>query len=184
MKRVYFIKPIGFDGPIKIGCSASPTGRAENLALWSPFPLEVLAEIEGGFDIERRFHAKFYDDHRGHEWFTISPDLLSLISEVKSGVFDIDTLPPPRSLARSARKGRGRKWTDEEKASVRRRNALKKAEKASGLVLDYPHSIERADAFIANPCEATGGVTDGRRRARAEARVAAYHRRLAQQVAA
>ena len=46
MTYVYFIKPIGMDGPIKIGCSVSPDRRRETLEWWCPFPLEILAEIE------------------------------------------------------------------------------------------------------------------------------------------
>lgn len=35
--HVYFIKPIGMDGPIKIGCSDKPARRLITLAAWSPF---------------------------------------------------------------------------------------------------------------------------------------------------
>lgn len=69
MSRVYFIKPIGFDGPIKIGCSISPDGRRDTLQTWCPFPLEIVAEIEGDTKLERRFHLMFDDTCKGREWF-------------------------------------------------------------------------------------------------------------------
>ena len=45
-RYVYFIKPVGMEGPIKIGCSIMPTERLEGLAVWSPFPLEIVAAIQ------------------------------------------------------------------------------------------------------------------------------------------
>lgn len=93
MTRVYFIKPIGMDGPIKIGCSFAPSNRKASLETWSPFPLEIIAEIDGDFRLERRFHAAFLDDHCHHEWFRVSPRLSMVIAEINAGEFDIDTLP-------------------------------------------------------------------------------------------
>lgn len=92
-RRVYFIKPIGMDGPIKIGCSIAPDNRRETLQSWCPFPLEVLAEIEGGYLLERRFHQAFIADHRGHEWFNTTPRLLATIDEIILGTFLTETLP-------------------------------------------------------------------------------------------
>lgn len=93
MKRVYFIKPIGMDGPIKIGCSVSPEGRRASLEAWCPFPLEVMAEIEGSYDLEQRFHARFLHLHERLEWFAAGEDLLAAIADIRGGRFDIDSLP-------------------------------------------------------------------------------------------
>lgn len=93
MKRVYFIKPIGMAGPIKIGTSNSPTHRAQDLATWSPFPLEVVATVEGGVPMERRFHAAFQSLHKGREWFEASAELVAAINHINAGIFDFDTLP-------------------------------------------------------------------------------------------
>src|SRR3546814_4084305 len=54
MKRVYFIRPIGQAGPVKIGCSVGPNKRRHELETWSPVPLEIVDEIDGGFDLGRR----------------------------------------------------------------------------------------------------------------------------------
>mgnify|MGYP000023420825 CR=1 FL=1 len=93
-RSVYFIKPIGMDGPVKIGCSCSPTGRRDTLQSWSPLPLEIIAEISGDFLLERRFHTAFLASHRGFEWFDISPALVTTIAAINAGTFDTDTLPP------------------------------------------------------------------------------------------
>src|SRR3546814_2554543 len=84
MKRVYFIRPIGQAGPVKIGCSVGPNKRRHELETWSPVPLAIVAEIDGGFDIERRFHAKFQDNHERREWFNWSPGLDDTITAIRS----------------------------------------------------------------------------------------------------
>lgn len=109
-RTVYFIRPIGMSGPIKIGCSCSPTSRRDTLATWSPFPLEIVAEISGSMDYERRFHTLFRDQHRGHEWFDWTPELQRVIEEVAGGTFDLQTLPLPLPLPN--RKPRGNGWTE------------------------------------------------------------------------
>jgi hypothetical protein len=93
VKVVYFIRAIGMQGPIKIGCSFSPNGRKRTLEAWSPLPLEIIAEIEGGHDIERRFHQRFLSQHKAYEWFHWSPDLQGVIDSIRAGTFDITTLP-------------------------------------------------------------------------------------------
>jgi hypothetical protein len=98
-RRVYFIKPVGMPGPIKIGCSLSPDNRRETLETWCPVPLEVVAEIDGGFALERRFHTVFADSYIKHEWFVWTPELADLIEQIKAGAFDVDTLPAPAKLS-------------------------------------------------------------------------------------
>lgn len=177
MKWVYFIKPIGFDGPIKIGNSAAPGQRREQLSVWSPFPLEIAAQISGDHALERRFHARFFDQHVNHEWFTASPELLDTIAAVNAGTFDTDTLPAPRSLSRHPNGRGGPKWTEERKAQLRRDNAFRRAQAASGLTLDWPdqRDIAICEAFIANPCAATGGITQEELGERGKRRVLAHH---------
>lgn len=106
MKFVYFIKPIGMDGPIKIGCSSDPEIRRGALAAWSPFDLEVVATIEGGRLLEERFHAKFFRLHQRLEWFNWSPELQEVIDGIRAGTFDIEALPrasgPIKGLAQRA----------------------------------------------------------------------------------
>lgn len=110
-KTVYFIKPIGMDGPIKVGCSAHPDGRKTILENWSPFPLEIVARIAGGYDLERRFHAYFARHHQRREWFHSSPLIRKTIAAINAGHFDISILPEPRTISNLV-DGRPRKRSD------------------------------------------------------------------------
>lgn len=95
-KRVYFIRPKGMDGPVKIGCSASPDGRRKSLEQWSPFPLEIVAEMEGGFWLEKRLHWHFHQSRLHGEWFSATDKLLLVIQSIRDGSFDAAALPTER----------------------------------------------------------------------------------------
>lgn len=79
---VYFIRPVGLDGPIKIGCSTYPMSRLNALMTWSPFPLEILAMAPGGHSDERRLHQRFSADRLRSEWFRTTRELIDLIDGV------------------------------------------------------------------------------------------------------
>jgi hypothetical protein len=148
MKRVYFIKPVGMDGPVKIGCSRWPESRRKSLCPWSPFPLEIVAEIEGDFDLERRFHAMFLADHSHHEWFRASPELLATIAAICAGTFDVATLPDGAKLKRNVLTPR--KWTESQKAAAANTRLKNKLVAKLGRVpLDY--SVKGIAAFVADP---------------------------------
>lgn len=103
MKRVYFMKPIGMAGPIKVGCSIAPESRLKSLDIWSPFPLEIIATAEGGNGHERAVHWHLRDDRLHGEWFSASARLLDLIAFVKaSGAL------PPLETPPYGKTGRGR----------------------------------------------------------------------------
>lgn len=82
---VYFMKPVGMDGPIKIGCSNIPALRLEELAVWSPFPLEIIATTPGRQSDERFLHGCFAYCHLHREWFQPSPLLLETINSISTG---------------------------------------------------------------------------------------------------
>ncbi|WP_230280240.1 GIY-YIG nuclease family protein [Croceicoccus sp. Ery15] len=122
MKRVYFIKPVGMDGPVKIGCSQSPTSRRDALSTWSPFELEIVAEIEGGFDTEQCFHAMFEEQHQRREWFSWSEQLQDVIDSINAGTFDFNDLPGPKRITGNAGKTRRKRTVAEcYRASAMRR---------------------------------------------------------------
>lgn len=98
MRRVYFIRPIGMQGPVKIGCSKSPDGRRKTLENWSPFALEIIAEIDGNELLERQFHARFRHLHERREWFRWSPEIDEVVAQIRNGSFDAGTLPPPAKV--------------------------------------------------------------------------------------
>jgi len=82
---VYFIRPIGMDGPVKIGCSYVPRSRLVSLMAYSPVPLEIAATADGSVDDEQRMHSAFAADHSHREWFRFTPRLGAVIERVKAG---------------------------------------------------------------------------------------------------
>lgn len=84
-KNVYFIKPVGMPGPIKIGCSIFVEHRLLQLMVWSPIPLEVLYTEPGTHDLERNLHRCFADYHSHLEWFHPGERLVKAIERLKAG---------------------------------------------------------------------------------------------------
>lgn len=84
-KFIYFARPVGMDGPIKIGCSAKPISRLKVLASWSPFELEFIGTAPGSFDDEAFLHKRFSDLHTKREWFMSSPLLRATIEAILAG---------------------------------------------------------------------------------------------------
>jgi len=103
MSEVYFIRPKGERGPVKIGCGRSARDRIQYHRCKLPFDIEVCATLDGGYDLERRFHALFQSDHIGGEWFKWSADLEQVISSVADGSLAVEALPEPKVLR--ARRG-------------------------------------------------------------------------------
>ena len=116
-KYVYFIKPVGMSGPIKIGCSDAPSARLAALATWSPFPLEIIATIPGGYALERNIQECFLDVHSHREWFHGAPRLQSAIAKLAAGVSVEDAIDLSDRKG-SITSGRKRKpWAPETRAS-------------------------------------------------------------------
>lgn len=135
LRTVYFMRQKGIErGPIKIGCSSYLPKRLDNLSVWSPVPLEVVASFAGGFHEERRLHSAFWSDHSHHEWFRWSPRLANLIASVVRGEFDISSLPEPAKISRGTK---GRKWSAEQRARTYLENAVKAITKQTGLHLPF-----------------------------------------------
>lgn len=83
---VYFIRPVGMLGPIKIGCADVPSDRLRPLMRWSPFPLEVAAKAPGDLKLEFRVHCCFAHVHSHCEWFLPAADLVEAVHKIASGV--------------------------------------------------------------------------------------------------
>jgi len=78
---VYFVKPAGMPGPIKIGYAAHFGDRFRKLQAGSPIPLEAMRVVDGTAQTELALHRKFAA-HRLHgEWFAPCADLLAFIAE-------------------------------------------------------------------------------------------------------
>lgn len=83
-KYIYFLRPIGMDGPIKIGCSVTPAQRLRSVEIWSPLKLEIIASAPGIMRHENFLHHKFAANRLHGEWFTPSPALLGIINHVQA----------------------------------------------------------------------------------------------------
>jgi hypothetical protein len=84
--HLYFIKPIGMAGPVKIGIAIDLPRRLRELNRFSPFPLEVAFSMPGGHALEQNLHDCFAD-HLSHcEWFRPSERLTRLIADLLAGV--------------------------------------------------------------------------------------------------
>lgn len=79
---VYFIKPKGRKGPIKIGCSNVPETRLSALSAWSPYRLEIIGTVPGDYPDEAFIHRCLAADHSHREWFKATPLVVTTISKI------------------------------------------------------------------------------------------------------
>lgn len=105
MSAVYFMRPVGAAGPVKVGFSHQPAARLATYQAWSPVPLEIIATLEvkdtsnrlrGRSQVqmvERRFHERYLPWHLHHEWFQHNPLMAADIAAIEGGVFDLSVLP-------------------------------------------------------------------------------------------
>ncbi len=84
-RNIYFIRPVGMLGPIKIGCSTCVDDRLEALATWSPFKLEVIYTEPGDYSLEKQIHEVFADYHSHREWFHPGERLLFAVGRLLGG---------------------------------------------------------------------------------------------------
>ncbi|MBZ9894213.1 GIY-YIG nuclease family protein [Mesorhizobium sp. BR1-1-6] len=85
-QHVYFIKPVGMAGPVKIGCTIDVNKRLSEMQKSSPLPLELAAFVPGGLGLERKLHAYFQRQHSHGEWFHWSFELTALIQKIRDGI--------------------------------------------------------------------------------------------------
>jgi hypothetical protein len=126
---VYFIRPIGMDGPIKIGCSVKPLSRLIKFSAWSPFPLELIGSVPGSFADENRLHRRFSDLHTSKEWFMSSPLLRDTIERILAGASVKDAcrdIAPKKSIRNQKRP----LITSERKLFLSYGNRIRKATRA------------------------------------------------------
>lgn len=86
---VYFARPVGMRGPIKIGISQNPYARCKNGESWSPFPLEIFGTVPGRWLDEQFLHECLAEHHSHGEWFHPSPFVIEAVQSVLgTGGFD------------------------------------------------------------------------------------------------
>lgn len=125
---IYFLRPVGQIGPIKIGYSVRPEKRREYFNAWAPVPLELVHVIPGGDSaLETKLHLAFADTHSHSEWFAASPRLLDMLDALMAGVpiEEIDLRPTGklkyRTMGRAA-------WSEESKWRYSKEGRLAKQE--------------------------------------------------------
>lgn len=84
-RYVYFIRPVGEQGPVKIGSTETLVKRLSRLLVWSPYVLEIAATIPGDRDLEANIQDCFYDLHIHREWFLAAPRLTFAIERLRAG---------------------------------------------------------------------------------------------------
>lgn len=82
-RKVYFIRPIGLKGPIRIGGSHHPAELLKNVARWSPLPLEIVATAAGNH--AARVCAMFSEQHMHGGWFKPNAGMERMISRLAAG---------------------------------------------------------------------------------------------------
>lgn len=94
-KSVYFFRPVGEVGPIKIGSSGRPMDRLRSYQIWSPVLLELVASVQAHHNTETWLHRHFLATWRHGEWFDWSEELQSLIDHVLDHESLPDWVSPP-----------------------------------------------------------------------------------------
>lgn len=94
---VYFARTPGRS--FKIGLSRNPKARLMGLRRLAMGPLELVARVRGGRDLERFVHNRL-TGHRdkslpGREWFLPTPTVLDAVEAAKAGVFQAWIDAPP-----------------------------------------------------------------------------------------
>lgn len=83
---VYFIKPVGEAGPIKVGYSVYPPERLAAFQSWSPVELELIASVAGSLKLEAAIHSHFADYQIRGEWFEPVDALRKLAYQARDGL--------------------------------------------------------------------------------------------------
>jgi hypothetical protein len=79
--HVYFIEMVGH-GFVKVGTTIHPVERAGAIKGWCPYPLDILAQVEGGVFAEAMVKDQFRDLRHQGEWFFLTEGLRSFIEDV------------------------------------------------------------------------------------------------------
>ena len=86
MKSVYFARPVGALGPIKIGVSRCPKRRVEELSFAEKRAVALMHTMNGDGKLEHALFRCFADIHERGEWFKPHWRLVGFIEQLKSGV--------------------------------------------------------------------------------------------------
>lgn len=77
---VYFLRAGDF---VKIGkATGSPDNRVSQLKTGCPFPIEVMATMPGGLDVESQLHKRFAGIRAHGEWFHATHELIAYVESL------------------------------------------------------------------------------------------------------
>ncbi|QPF81635.1 GIY-YIG nuclease family protein [Bradyrhizobium genosp. L] len=126
---IYFIKPRGQAGPIKIGFSKSLGERFGSISTASPLLLEIIGSTPGSLEDERFLHRCFAEQHSHGEWFYPSAALHAAIENIlQKGIqFARETLTEKGKDRPWARRKRSDLTKSRMSASMRKQWALRRA---------------------------------------------------------
>jgi hypothetical protein len=144
---VYFIKPKGRKGPIKIGCSEVPADRLSTLSAWSPWPLEIIGTIPGGYKDERYLHDCFAEAHVHREWFKATPLVVQFITKIIAAG-SISAVMGQIAPVRSIRSVTRRKRTDGEKKRYSYASRVRHCESRTRKVSQAWHAPYDVESII------------------------------------
>jgi hypothetical protein len=99
--NVYFIRPVGELGPIKIGISNDPIRRLKEFSGWSPVALEIVGSVPGSWSDEQFLHSALANYHLHGEWFAPGAlVILAMNNIIETGGFDVvrRVLTPVKNL--------------------------------------------------------------------------------------
>lgn len=110
---IYFIEAMGL-GLVKIGWSATPVPRIQQINSTSPVPTSVIGLTTGTQADEAAMHEFYRDCHHRFEWFHLTNQLRKYImettgkAETEGGWFDLARSMAAKAAARSGGANRGR----------------------------------------------------------------------------
>ncbi|MBY2986405.1 GIY-YIG nuclease family protein [Rhizobium leguminosarum] len=81
---VYFMQEQGGEGLIKIGFSDLPDRRLTTVRRGEKNPVQILAVIDGGREVERMLHAQLAVDRARGEWFRPSEAVMGMVQTAQS----------------------------------------------------------------------------------------------------
>lgn len=76
---IYFLKN---GDAVKIGYAASPSLRTDYLQTGSPYRMEVLGAIEGGYEDENALHQRFAHLRISGEWFRLDKEMIFFLADI------------------------------------------------------------------------------------------------------
>ena len=138
---IYVIQAGGAEGPVKFGRAENVNARLAALSTASPYPLNLVAELDAPDEAERQFHWLLRDHRLNGEWFIWCPEVAAAVDMAKSGEWPKDIDNPAR-IDRTPHRKRGQCKPDF--GAIDGLNAEDKI----GVILAWWPSLEEASASI------------------------------------